>query len=272
MKMKKVVCVAAALATLGVTFTGYSFAKENLNKNTNESKVSERTEETKIVATELDKSANEINENDYENYNDEFQVIYNNLKAVGYKTVQSEDVVEEDNHYVKIMATDVDDNIIWKTETQKESTDKTYPSAEYLKEEQGYVIVNDAGVLKALDLDTGKLIWKDEQYKKGGNSATVDWDCNTYVYSSEANKVTIYNKDGKIIKVFDLNKEEECKFPGYIASAGDIALYNNHIYITRRNTNNEDYNKATEEYVEEIDIDLSTNKVEISQFCNQFKN
>lgn len=126
--------------------------------------------------------------------------------------IEPVEVETENEHFIKIYAFNENEEIVWEYQTQKEPLIQFY-SVEFIEVDfwnygDGKVIINDLGVLKALDLNTGKTIWAVD-YNEKVNVGTYDEEGNVYVYSRFSNKFTAINKDGKIVKRIDIAKAEK---------------------------------------------------------------
>lgn len=180
--------------------------------------------------------------------------------------IEPVEVATADEQYIKIYAYNEKNEIVWDYQTQKEMPFEVFKSVEYIETDfwdNKNVIINDLGVLKVLDLDTGKTKWS-LKYNGEVNVGTYDHD-NIYLYSAMSNIFTVVSNDGKIIKTIDIAKAEKenninepCDKSGLIGIGKEG---NNIVVISCKHTDEEE----TQYDEEKIYIDLNNWSVKIDR-------
>ena len=172
-----------------------------------------------------------------------------------YKTL------EDSKHYLVLTALDENKNTVWTYETDKDYAGQ-YETIEYLAENNDIIYLNELGTIVATSKNTGKVIWKNAEYK--GSESNFDFDEEGYLYICGyiSPRLFVVNPEGKTVA--KINKGSELpEFPwqtgleitdGYMLSLRFPALeiddqeVENEIVIDIRdlkNTENKVLNKET---------------------------
>lgn len=137
----------------------------------------------------------------------------NNTQNTGVSQSKVENIFyetkHEDNtmHYIIVTAKDKDQNTVWQYTTKKDYVAQ-YEIIEYLGENDNKIYLNEIGTITALDKQTGKVLWQNNQYK--GQSSLTTFDNEGYVYLAGAlnPKLYVIDPNGKTVnKILDLQDE-----------------------------------------------------------------
>ena len=120
----------------------------------------------------------------------------------------------EDANFIIVYGYDKDGKVVWKYETEKTPPTENM-TTELLEDDGEKVYVNDNGAIKALDYQTGKVIWKCPNVSCANTSSFVDYDTKTlYLYSPVTNMFYAIDKNGKILKEINVYETNGNSFEG----------------------------------------------------------
>ena len=127
----------------------------------------------------------------------------------------------EDNEFMVIYGYDKDGNAVWKYETEKiymyTETQNIVPNQEFsidlLYNNEEKVYINDNYTIKALDFQTGKVVWECPNVQcLDDNASYLDIDTKTlYLYSPTTNFFYAIDSNGKMIKEINIVNSLETK-------------------------------------------------------------
>ena len=150
---------------------------------------------------------------------------------IEYKIVEeSKDV--ENEYSVIYTKKDKDNNTIWAYETQKVHNTELN-TVEFLSIVGNNIYINESGIITALDIETGKVIWQNAEYKGATSSFCVDENNNLYISGYYEPFLHIIDENGKTIKRID-------PFDDNFKGPGDIYLRNNNELVINCSINAEE--------------------------------
>lgn len=118
--------------------------------------------------------------------------------------VEHETSVKEDDGecYINVYGYDKDGKEIWKYTTVA-GPDLQYPNIEYLGENDQKVYLNEKGTIVALDRNTGKVIWKNSEYKGYASEVNIFGENgNLYIAPVNGHRLFIIDSNGETIRKF----------------------------------------------------------------------
>lgn len=102
---------------------------------------------------------------------------------------------------------DSNNNVIWTYET-KEVYVAQYENLEYFGENNKKVYLNEEGTIIALDKNTGKVLWKNDEYKASGSIYTFDKDGILYLAAPTSPSLFAVDKNGKtFVRISEIDPE-----------------------------------------------------------------
>lgn len=241
-------------------------AKIELNVNEDalkeELKVNEDT-----LKEELNNSAdtNIVEENNFIQEDDNEYVTNEKFSENEVVKVDFSDI-NADSRYLIIYGYDKNANIVWQYTTPVESPVPQFTNLEYIGEyDHELVYLNEFGTIKALDFQTGEVLFSNNEYQDGQSVSHIDLNGNLYMYGSYKleDVVFIMDKEGKTVKKIDISGYvDEKKAPWAVdlvtmstICSGDEAI---ELHIT--------YEGYTEENIDEVTVlimDLDTYECEV---------
>lgn len=152
---------------------------------------------------------------------------------IEYKIAEESKDVENENEYSVIYTKkDKDNNTIWAYETQKVHNTELN-TVEFLSIVGNNIYINESGIITALDIKTGKMIWQNTEYKGASSSFCVDENNNLYISGYYEPFLHIIDENGKTIKRID-------PFDDNFKGPGDIYLRNNNELVINCSINAEE--------------------------------
>ena len=131
---------------------------------------------------------------------------------------------DEDNEFMIISGYDKSGKVVWKYETEKiflyTETQRIVPNEhiamDFLYEDGKKVYVNDNHTIKALDFQTGEVVWECPNVQcLEDNVSHLDDDTKTlYLYSPITNIFSVIDKNGKLLKEIDVHDYVKAKRRG----------------------------------------------------------
>ena len=111
----------------------------------------------------------------------------------------------EDGNFIIVYGYDKNGRIVWKYETKKAFPGENM-STELLDVDGKVVYVNDDDTIKALDYQTGKVIWECPNVSSANTSSFIDYDTKTlYLYSPVTNIFYAIDSNGKMLKEINMH-------------------------------------------------------------------
>lgn len=113
----------------------------------------------------------------------------------------------EEDEYIVLEKKDGNDKVIWKYKLKDKKITEydcliSFDWKYYV--ENKIILLNELGIITALDLETGKVVWKNSDFK-GLNFSNTIFDSENNIYSSiiEGPDLCIIDKNGKTIKIVE---------------------------------------------------------------------
>ncbi|MBP3597486.1 MAG: hypothetical protein J6J60_08875 [Clostridia bacterium] len=117
--------------------------------------------------------------------------------------------ISAESRYLIIYGYDKNANIVWQYKTPVEVSVPQFTNLEYIGEyDHELVYLNEFGTIKALDFQTGEVLFSNNEYQDGESRSLIDANGDLYLcgtYKSE-DFVFIMNKEGKTVKKIDVSK------------------------------------------------------------------
>ena len=177
----------------------------------------------------------------------------NNKKVV---KVISKDGKSNENGYTLIFyGKDKNNNTIWKYET-KMGARTELTTIEELKVTNERVYINEDGTITALNKETGKVIWQNNEYKGADSSFCFDDKGTLYICGHYGPDLFIVDKNGKTIKTLSFG--DKYMWPGSLK-----LVSNNKLEVNVTLANSTSGENATLDSAKEITliVDLSNYSV-----------
>lgn len=127
--------------------------------------------------------------------------------------IVSEMKYEEDtNHYLIIKKLDKDEKVVWTYTTAKDFVGQ-YENIELLGENNDIVYVNELGTVTALDRETGKVLWKNNEYKGYQSLCTLDYEGYLYLTSESTPYLFVVSPEGKTVAKINQMENNDIHIP-----------------------------------------------------------
>ena len=179
------------------------------------------------------------------------------------------DIINSNEHYMVISAYNQKQNLVWSYTSDKVSVPQ-YENLSYIGDTYSctsnkklvYIAVN--GSIIALDYQSGKVVWKNDDYTVSCGPVCIDKNGTIYASCAELLEIIIINNDGKTVK--KLNGIEE----GFSIGSGEGFWMNDISLENDEKTLNLSYGEMNEdgsehEYVTKINLDnYKIDKTEIN--------
>lgn len=268
MNKKKSLILVGLLIVLMICLTGCG-TKEIIIKNV------DKDEEIAKIELNVNEDAlkGELNNVSDSNSNEENDSSQEENEFITNENSSNNEVVKVDcvdiyaeERYLIIYGYDKNANIVWQYKTPIESPVPEFTNLEYIGEyDHELVYLNEFGTIKALDFQTGEVLFSNNEYQDGQSVSHIDLSGNLYLngaYKLE-DVVFIMDKEGKTVKKIDISGYvDEKKAPWAVdlvtmstICSGDEAI---ELHIT--------YEGYTEENIDEVTVlimDLDTYECEV---------
>lgn len=268
MNKKKSLILVGLLIVLMICLTGCG-TKEIIIKNV------DKDEEIAKIELNVNEDAlkGELNNVSDSNSNEENDSSQEENEFITNENSSNNEVVKVDcvdiyaeERYLIIYGYDKNANIVWQYKTPIESPVPEFTNLEYIGEyDHELVYLNEFGTIKALDFQTGEVLFSNNEYQDGQSVSHIDLSGNLYLngaYKLE-DVVFIMDKEGKTVKKIDISGYvDEKKAPWAVdlvtmstICSGDEAI---ELHIT--------YEGYTEENIDEVTVlimDLETYECEV---------
>lgn len=165
---KKIVKTIAVTATLSTMLVGLTGCNININVGNNN--------KSNSVATEVQKPEE------------------NKVAKITHEYKHLEDT----KHYLIVKGLDKDGNEVWTYETDRDYVPQ-WETIEYFDEHDGIIYLNELGTIVALSKETGKIIWKNAEYRGSGSQFTFDKDGYLYLAGYVSPRLFVVSPDGKTV-------------------------------------------------------------------------
>lgn len=243
MNKKKSLILVGLLIVLMICLTGCGTKEiiiKNVDKdeeiakielNVNEDALKEELEVNEdTLKEELNNSAdtNIVEENNFIQEDDNEYVTNEKFSENEVVKVDFSDI-NADSRYLIIYGYDKNANIVWQYTTPVESPVPQFTNLEYIGEyDHELVYLNEFGTIKALDFQTGEVLFSNNEYQDGESESYIDIEGTLYLYGSYKLEdiVFIMNKEGKTVKKIDISKYiDENNIPDFVYDIAIETLY-----------------------------------------------
>lgn len=219
MNKKKSLILVGLLIVLMICLTGCGTKEiiiKNVDKDEEIAKIELNVNEAALKG-ELD-NVSDSNNAKINNSNSEENEFIINENSSNNEVVKVDCVdIYAEERYLIIYGYDKNANIVWQYKTPIESPVPQFTNLEYIGTyEYELVYVNEFGTIKALDFQTGEVLFSNNEYQDGQSVSHIDLNGNLYLYGSYKleDVVFIMDKEGKNIKKIDISKYvDEKKVP-----------------------------------------------------------
>ena len=203
--MNIVVFIIFLVALLIVGIISYSIATKQNNisgklENNSSSQEKIKNTDNKLIVDNSSKTQETKNIEETDNSSAKVKYV---KEEIIWNTGKNEDI-----YYIKICGFDENEKEVWNYNTQEDKNDSQYGRIEYIGTyDNEIVLLGEFGILKALEYNTGRELWTNNEYKGLSSKQITDMKGNIYLYSYDQGKIFEIDKLGKTIKNIKIDND-----------------------------------------------------------------